>query len=335
MILTPEFKNHLLELSKKYKQENWLPILSLLIEDSNKDNNPDNIWSGCSQVDFLKDDRVSYIPTFSNNRDNSSNNRREMRIGKIASIAAQKLYKKGVDIKPSDLEKFVESYKASINKDKIHEFFEIWKGEDIRKAYLEFNYVDEKEGSSLHNSCMGYSRCQKYLDIYTKNPEVCSVLVFLEGGKIKGRALIWQTDIGQVMDRVYYTLQSQVEEFIEYSRSKGIAHRKDGLKNYAIEKTNGKEYYPSMIKIQLKNWKFEYYPFLDTFCSLYYSNGILSKTSRSNWNVYTLQSMDGLIGTVCEYCDGTGVEEYDNITKDCEHCKEGNGMVYIPSPFSK
>jgi hypothetical protein len=95
-------------------------------------------------------------------------------------------------------------------------------GEDIRKWYLEENYQFDK--GQLSNSCMRYERCQKYLDIYVENPEVCQLMI-LKGSnpdKIIGRSLIWKLQDGRFyQDRQYTNIESDKSVFANYAKSKG------------------------------------------------------------------------------------------------------------------
>jgi hypothetical protein len=67
--------------------------------------------------------------------------------------------------------------------------FEIVEGDEIAKWYRYENYAENK--GTLGNSCMRDKR-DSFFEIYTKNPEVCRMLILKEDDKILGRALIWK-----------------------------------------------------------------------------------------------------------------------------------------------
>lgn len=79
------------------------------------------------------------------------------------------------------------------------------KGHWIAELYHEKNYA--ALSGSLGNSCMRYDRTNKFLDIYVKNPSICSLAVILnEEGKVQARAIVWTTNEGnRYYDRIYAT----------------------------------------------------------------------------------------------------------------------------------
>ena len=145
----------------------------------------------------------------------------EIRVG---SFVQTLLRKAGEKFTPQELEDFVIKFNNEVKtkKENLFKNFEIVKGDDIKKYYLEDNY--ESGNHTLGGSCMRYSRCQPYLNIYSKNPEQVSLVILRsdeDPEKIKGRALLWnayyltsnQDDYnGKLfMDRIY-TNNSKDEE---------------------------------------------------------------------------------------------------------------------------
>jgi hypothetical protein len=147
----------------------------------------------------------------------------------------------------SKIEEFVNLYKASIDGEELNNF-ELVSGEDIRKWYHENNY-EERRGQ-LGNSCMRYQKCQEYLDIYVKNPEVCQLLILKsvdKPGKITGRALIWKlTDGSYYMDRIYTMRDSDSLLFQDYGR----VHKMNDNNDFIVK---------------LGDHTYEKYPYMDTF----------------------------------------------------------------------
>ena len=177
---------------------------------------------------------------------------------------------------------------------------------------------------------MKYERCQRYLDIYCYNDDVCSLLILKDvddKSKIIGRALIWETNIGQFMDRIYYIKDSDSNLFAKYAKDNNI-HFKTSP-NYNKDQK---------ITVQLKNFKFKYYPYMDTFKYLDL-NGELSNIVNTNKHFYQLEQTFGghnsSIGDVCSDCLGSEeVECYDcdgdgrnSIGRICPNC---SGHGYIP-----
>lgn len=255
----------------------------------------------------------------------------EVRVG---SLIQSLLKKSGQEVNPSELEDFVIKFNNVVKskKENIFKDFKIVKGEDIRKYYLENNY--ESSNHTLGGSCMRYERCQKYLDIYVKNPnQVSMVILFSEkdSEKIRGRALLW-TDIkygdaiGKIlsdyegkpfMDRIYVNNSQDEELFKEFAKKNGFIYKRNQDFSKHGFLFNGEDTNISRLDVRLEYNSFEYYPYIDTLAHYTPHNSNLS-----NYNgEYTLNETDGTNGEEegCETCNG---EEYI----DCSRCG-GHGEV--------
>ena len=224
-------------------------------------------------------------------------------------------------IKNEDLENFVNAYKSTYDKvSKGSEKFELVKGEDIRYWYLEERYEEVK--GQLGNSCMRYQRCQKYLDIYVENPESCSLLI-LKGetpDKIIGRALIWTIHDGpgvagrKFMDRIYTINDSDRLLFDAYA------------KEHDILKSQSHTY-----KIKVKEGRYDYYPYMDTFTCYDYEKGILTSSLDGNdEDILELQNTDG---TASDNSGRVWSEYHDEYIDedDARYCEDVEGPVHYES----
>ena len=152
---------------------------------------------------------------------------------------------------------------------------EIVKGDEIKKWYLEDNY-DDKRGE-LASSCMRHDRCQTYFDIYTKNPDVVSMLICTNAkGLLIGRALIWELvgskEPSRLMDRIYFRNERVKEKFVSYAEEHDMAYKAGrGLTNIVWR---GARFMRSP-KVQLDEWEFDEYPYMDTFAKLDIEDGTL------------------------------------------------------------
>jgi len=222
-------------------------------------------------------------------------------------------------IKNEDLESFVNAYKSTYDKvNKVSEKFELVKGEDIRYWYLEDRYEEVK--GQLGNSCMRYKKCQKYLDIYVENPEVCSLLILKSNtpDKIIGRALIWTIHDGpgvagrQFMDRVYTINDSDRLLFEAYAKEHNILRSQ----SYTY-------------KIKVKEGRYDYYPYMDTLTCYDYEKGILS-SSLDGEDILGLQNTDGTAsdneGRVWSEYHGEYIDE-----DDARYCEDVDGPVHYES----
>ena len=175
--------------------------------------------------------------------------------------------------------------------------FVLVEGEDIRTWYNEDKY--EFTTGELGSSCMRYRRCASYLNIYVENPEVCRLLILKseDGEEIRGRVLIWkiaEIDIENVeyyMDRIYAIDDATKLMFQEYADKQGWLKRLTS--NYGDSKDfklNTDVYTDVEATVQLKKWKYDYYPYMDTFKRLKKSDGILINDDDSDDEGYYIMT---------------------------------------------
>jgi len=206
--------------------------------------------------------------------------RTEISVGRFANRVFEK---SNQSITSQEIEKFVNSYKTRFKMmTDMESLFEFVKGEDIRKWYLEDNY--QLIRGQLGNSCMRYDKCQSYLDIYTKNTDVCQLLI-LHGDnedKIIGRALIWKLKDGRTyMDRQYCIVDADVILYKEFAK-------KNGWLYYGDKSTEE-------LEVQLGNYDYSSFPYMDSFVVYNYKEHLLS-TNEDNWpstGWYKLQHTNG------------------------------------------
>ena len=251
-----------------------------------------------------------------------------IKIGRLAKKICNDI---GEEFSDKDYESFVTEYKSiyELMKNKFRGF-EVVSGEDIKKWYLILNY-DVSKNSTLQNSCMRYIKCQKFFNIYTENPDVCSLLINknMTGDKITGRALIWTLRNGKkFLDRIYYSREQERSIFEEYARQNEMYYLKlNGDFYYGDAKISADDI---EFQIKLSKWKFDYYPYMDTFKYLEVEEGILyDEVSRFMISdCYFLESQDGGNGQECECCGGSGEVQCDRCEGsgniDCESC-DSNG----------
>lgn len=206
-----------------------------------------------------------------------------------------------------EVEDFVNSFK-NVNKPGENEL-KLVKGQDIKKYYLYTNYVEEI--GDLGNSCMRYTRCQEYLDIYVENPNQVQLLVYLnEEDKVLGRALLWvlndekSDDIEGAeyfLDRIYGIDDSIKKLFQEHAETNGWAWRtKSGYSDTKYITYKGEEHSGVKMSIKLDKCDFDYYPYMDTFKELDNSESKLYNNNDEDRN-WTLNHTDGT------YEDNNGV----------------------------
>lgn len=189
-----------------------------------------------------------------------------------------------------EVEEFVNSYKAAY--DMMHDAFLKFKlvnGDEITHWYHINQY--ETDESTLGGSCMA-DVPPNWLDIYSKNPSVCSLLILFsdngyiingkyESKKIKGRALVWKTDQGETfMDRVYYNNDSDVSLFKSYAFDKGWWCRATQNSGNNFNITNGSVSKVAEYSVKLDNAKFDNYPYVDSLRLINFEDKLIANTSN-------------------------------------------------------
>jgi hypothetical protein len=151
---------------------------------------------------------------------------------------------------------------------------------------------------------MRYSKCQDYLDIYSQNPDVCKLLVLVDGeDKVHGRALLWDlyksepTGIEKFMDRIYFIQEYDLDTFKRWAKENGYIYKEEN--NY---RNLAGVVMPDSSIIQAKMWvkcsgKYTKYPYLDTFRLYDPKTGILENNLgndvKPNIGKYVLSQTDG------------------------------------------
>jgi hypothetical protein len=306
-----------------------------------------------------KDDTISFLPDNKSDKLEYSDSRYlakgrgEIKIGRFAkSLMTDKVVMKDLKISKvftdKEYEDFVNLYKSSNVKSENK--FELVEGEDILKYYHENSYAYQK--GQLGNSCMKKEYCQDYFGIYVENPKTCNLLVYLNSrGEVLGRAIVWKVskapcDAEYFMDRIYTSSDSDIIKFKNYANEKGwmIKYKQncDINDSYFFEYKG--ELVLGEVKVKLQEFRFDYYPFVDTLS--YLNDGYISNISSAgseqmndtdgtismcfNCNGSGVESVnceecDGVGSTECEKCDATGKKD-DDSDKNCKKC-DGEGFI--------
>ena len=238
---------------------------SLLVED------PVNFISisdsDLSKISYLTTERIEQIKVDPNSDYWTSKKRFHCKPGAFV----QKIF---TDISQKEIENFSTLFKAYSNKKEFE--LKIVQGEQLRKYYYQENYTTCS--GSLGNSCMKYSKCQNYFDLYVENPNIKMLIMTPPGSDmIVGRALLWSVDSTNIMDRIY-TIQDEdyVPHFKKWAKDNGHlfkTHQNWGSTSLFESELGTIE---MQITIQLENSNFRKYPYLDTFKWLDLRTGKLS-----------------------------------------------------------
>ena len=175
-----------------------------------------------------------------------------------------------------DITAFAESYASLITVSNPMYDFEIIEGEAIRDAYLEDNYANHH--GTLGNSCMRYSRCQSYFDMYVNNPDKIRMGVLRRGRKVAARTLLWFINDKWHYDRIYFNNNETHNLLKNTLESNG----------YQTIYCINEEF---KIKIDLSN--IEKFPYVDTMYTYNPDTMILSNGQRSETRYYAFRSTGG------------------------------------------
>lgn len=168
------------------------------------------------------------------------------------------------NISPKEIEKFSNLFRAESDKPDFR--FEVVSGDKIRELY---HYTSVRcDSGSLGISCMKHDHCQKYLDVYTKNPDVVSMLaMFNSDGYVIGRALLWSFESYKLMDRIYTINDEKLSPYFKkWCGKNGYLHKSEqNWFNTLSFEQFGQKKVELKLKLTLPNRHFDYYPYMDTF----------------------------------------------------------------------
>ena len=272
--------------------------------------------------DESKLDYLSYIPKsklgeFSFDYFRVDKGRVPIKIGRFVNKFLSKTAISEFGITNKDIESFVNLYKSYFTPDKDN--LKIVQGEDIYKYYNEENYSTTfgLKSGSLWNSCMRQSSRNQFMKLYVDNPDICKMLVFLNGdGKVRSRAILWEEadnngESFKVMDRIYSIYDHDVYLFKSWAKENGyICKLHQSANTETFFELNGSPI-PLNLKIKLNNFNLPYYPYLDTFKYFDFTNGVLYNYDNFNSQFKLVQS-DGSLEKEREYEDEDEYLEYDD-----------------------
>lgn len=257
-----------------------------------------------SDLDDIYTDRSVEIPIYTKSRN-------EIKIGKFIKNIF------GSQYTDKQIEDFVNKYKSV--ESKPDKSFEVVSGDDIAYWYKSNNYASED--GTLGSSCMRNSS-ESIFQIYTSNPEVCSLLILKNADdKLIGRALIWkikQTDknFTEFMDRVYTIEDSDINLFHEWALEKKMARKGQNNYNSCHRVFFNGDIETIYLTIQLNkhsnSYYYDYYPYMDTFRRYDPESGELINDADEDTGYYYLDSTSG------GYTDKIENEDDDRVWSEHE-----------------
>lgn len=222
-----------------------------------------------------------------------STSRNNIKIGRLVRAILTSAKESFTD---KDIEDFVNLYKSTYDvMANALVRFDIVEGSKIAYWYSHRRYA--KNEGILGNSCMA-DVSSSYFDIYCDNPEACKMIILYdengsinvengkyESDKILGRCLLWTTDKGPVMDRIYIIRDSDTDLFKEFGKKSGFWWKRsqDSDCEFSMENGVATDNNPSLT-IKLKESDYEEYPYLDTFYMLNTDRDTLTNDPDSGYD---------------------------------------------------
>jgi hypothetical protein len=195
--------------------------------------------------------------------------------------------------KDTDIERFTNLY-VSNRGARDYEFIVV-SGSSICTNY-DGDYYSSGSGS-LQSSCM----CTE-----TSNDSVLEV-----GAKYK------------IMDRIYYTKESQIESFKDWAKENGyLVKDKQSYDYYTSFNTPQGEYVEAFFEISISNIDQRYYPYIDTFFYVDSDNCLLHNNEGEHYN-FEARTTDGSPSGVRCYHTGEYIDR-----DDAEHIESLNNYVH-------
>ena len=224
-------------------------------------------------------------------------------------------------ITDSEIERMANILKTVINPDLK---LSVVSGEDIRYWYYGERYA--RNSGSLGNSCMRYSNCQDYFDIYVEN-DIEMLIATDSLGRLHGRALLWKRslwnknywdDVPYIMDRIYGN-DSTIELFKRHARENGWVYKEyqryDERLSWMYPVGDG--VYMSETKrcrINLEYTDYDQYPYVDTF-SVMDRDGCALKNFGDG---EILTSTDGYVDSSTYSCEDCGNQMNEDEMYHCD-----------------
>lgn len=236
-----------------------------------------------TKISYVTDERISQIPA-----DEIWTSPRRFQIKPGGFIG--KLFS---GISPQEVEKFSNLFRAYSLKPKFT--FNVVSGSEIKTWYNQENYLENC--GSLGNSCMKYSECQKYFDIYTKNSSVKMLIMLDDDGYLLGRSLLWIADLDgkskKIMDRIY-TINDEKYSFYfkKWANDNGYVYKSSQTwYNTLFFESDNMKRSDLRLKVKLEQFDLDYFPYMDTFKFLDSSGYIYNYQPTGKYK--TLCSPDG------------------------------------------
>lgn len=246
-------------------------------------------------------DVISFVPKSKIEKvdDPWNESRTKIKIGRFIKKFLTEFSVKEFGVNDSLIEKFVNIYKSYFSRDITK--LKIVEGDDILKYYQEDSYYMQNGNrhGSLWNSCMRQKERNKFMKLYSSNPDKVKMLVFFaDDDKVRARALLWygvkdhkdDSIEYKLMDRIYFYYDHDINFFKDWAKENGYLTKwEQSAKSQMYFDENGSQVVKSLYVI-LDKVNFPYYPYLDTFKFFKSNKSRLSNSDSYNFDYTLIQS---------------------------------------------
>lgn len=245
-------------------------------------------------------DMVSFLPAskFEKVEDVWMKGRTSMKVGRFLKKFLNEYSIKNYELDDVQIERFVNLFKSYFSRDESK--LKIVEGADILKYYREDSY-HERDGryGSLWNSCMRQHERNKFMKLYSDNPDKIKMLVFFDDAeKVRARALLWHGvkdhndgDVElNVMDRIYSFYDHDVDFFKDWARENGYISKWEQSAKSERSFDVGGAHKKMSLYVNLENAAQMYYPYLDTFKFFNEGKNRFSNSDLFNFDYVLVQS---------------------------------------------
>ena len=275
-----------------------------------------------------ENDMISFLPKskYEKVEDPWKEGRVKIKIGRFIKKFFSEFAISNWNVNDAEIERFVNFYKSFFSNDNSK--LEVVTGEDISKYYLQDNYyaIDGLFYGTLWNSCMRQRERNVFMKLYDKNTNVKMLVLLCDKGKVKARALLWESGIieegtgieWKVMDRIYSFYDHDIDTLKNWAKENGYIYKwRQDAKSELFFSIDGKKKI-LRLKVDLNCNNLDYYPYLDTFKFMKINNSNNNTFSNSDcFNFdYILTSSRGELPNNSD--DGESDEDMDLSWFDIE-----------------
>jgi hypothetical protein len=222
-----------------------------------------------------ENDMISFLPKskYEKVEDPWKEGRVKIKIGRFIKKFFSEFSISNWNINDVEIERFVNFYKSFFSNDNSK--LEVVTGDDISKYYLEDNYytLNGLCYGTLWNSCMRQRERNVFMKLYDKNPNIKMLVLFSDEGKVKARALLWESGVieestgieWKIMDRIYTFYDHDIDTLKNWAKENGYIYKwRQDAKSELFFSIDGKKKI-LRLKLDLDCNGLDYYPYLDTF----------------------------------------------------------------------